>query len=118
MLKFLAQALKRNLAQQNVNIKQYNLITVFIVLVRLGGLPPLIGFFPKVIILSSISTRIFRIRILLIMSSVIDLFIYTRIAYFGLINKKSEILWLEQRSRIGQITIVITFITFNLFIII
>jgi len=61
-------------------------------LLSLGGFPPLIGFFPKWYILSSIRTNLI-ISFILILSSVINLYFYLHMVFsIFLINKNSWIL--------------------------
>nr|YP_010132857.1 NADH dehydrogenase subunit 2 [Balanus trigonus]QWC93314.1 NADH dehydrogenase subunit 2 [Balanus trigonus] len=53
---------------------------IFINLLSLGGLPPLLGFFPKWIAMMTISNN-FPILIILISSSLITLYFYTRLCF-------------------------------------
>jgi NADH:ubiquinone oxidoreductase subunit 2 (subunit N) len=53
----------------------------------LGGLPPLIGFFPKLIVLSITPNQFYLLIFVIILTSIISLFIYTRILYPSLITK-------------------------------
>jgi len=72
---------------------QINSILIFITILSLGGLPPLIGFFPKVIIVNSIVViEVVRLAVILIVFSVVDLFIYIRLSYHALTNKKSKMI--------------------------
>ena len=63
-------------------------------LISLGGLPPLLGIFPKIIILSLITHTLIQeiiISIFLIVSSAITLFFYTKIVYSCiLLNSSSQ----------------------------
>ena len=65
-----------------------------LLLITLGGLPPLIGFFPKIFIFTlSLEKRItITIRTIVILS-VIDLFVYSRLSFFGLLKQKIRIKW-------------------------
>lgn len=58
-------------------------IIIFINLISLGGLPPLTGFFIKIIVIDIITSSIFRrlIIITLLISRVISLYFYIRVMY-------------------------------------
>nr|BDI12967.1 NADH dehydrogenase subunit 2 [Abarenicola claparedi oceanica] len=56
--------------------------SLMILLLSLGGLPPLLGFFPKLLVLYSlINLNMFPLAIILIMGSTINLFYYMKIFY-------------------------------------
>lgn len=55
-------------------------ISLIINLLRLGGLPPLFGFFPKILILSSLlSSRLLTLRFILILCATLNLYYYLKI---------------------------------------
>lgn len=65
-----------------------------LLLITLGGLPPLMGFFPKIFIFTlSLEKRIaFTVRTIVILS-IIDLFIYSRLSFFRLLKQKITVKW-------------------------
>lgn len=69
----------------NINTTNLNKITLFLRLLSLGGLPPLLGFIPKIIIALRLSFKMLNLwLIILVMSSLITLFYYIRLALTGL----------------------------------
>jgi len=108
----------KNLIQQYINNNQTNNITTLLTLLRLGGLPPFLGFFPKVIILNSrISSNLILIALAIVIFSVLDLFIYTRVSYFALLNKKSHLLWIKKEKYFSFFILVIRRRLFSIVII-
>ncbi len=62
----------------------------FSIFLSLGGLPPLIGFFPKILVIQSIiNHHLSFIRILLIICSLYTLFYYLRTTYFKILKLHS-----------------------------
>lgn len=72
--------------------------STFFMLLRIGGIPPFIGFFPKlIIILQSSLWNTVTILLLLILIAVIDLFIYTRFLRVSLI-KIQNYFWMTEKK--------------------
>jgi NADH-ubiquinone oxidoreductase chain 2 len=89
----------KTLLQQSLIINQTNLFIALFLLLRLGGLPPFLGFFPKIIILqTTIKLEFISLTIILLISSITDLFIYTRLSYIALINKKRNLIWIKKEK--------------------
>lgn len=61
--------------------------SLFISLLSFGGLPPLFGFFPKWVIIQSISNSSLILLIVLVFSRLIALFFYARIMFNRLLKK-------------------------------
>lgn len=80
----------RFIFMQELKNTTYSNITFFS-LIGIAGLPPLAGFFPKILIiiyLANINRKI--LLLLLLLSSVLDFYFYTRLSYKSLINLKSS----------------------------
>nr|ACA61246.1 NADH dehydrogenase subunit 2 [Gastrimargus marmoratus] len=75
--------------------KKIIMITLFISMLSLGGLPPFLGFFPKWIAIQFMAQNlmIFTSSIL-IMSSLLTLYYYMRMMYTTLMITNSEITWM------------------------
>lgn len=70
--------------------------TLILNIFSLGGLPPLLGFTAKIIILTAIvNTKIFTTIIILVVRSVISLFFYTRLIYRNLMVKNKNFMFLN-----------------------
>lgn len=113
-----------NLKILNINqtfyLKNFNLIlklSIFIVLLSLGGLPPFLGFFPKWLIIETLtSQKIMLILTFILFFTLITLFFYLRISYNVLLIGHNEINWNFKIFFIKapiKITLLITF--FSLF---
>ncbi len=93
---------------QELKNTTYSKITFFS-LIGVAGLPPLAGFFPKILIiiyLTNINIKIFLI--LLLLSSVLDFYFYTRLSYKALISLKTNLkLKKNSRPRINQFFILL-----------
>lgn len=69
-------------------------IFLFIVLLSLGGLPPFLGFFPKWIIIETLTIiKIIRILLVIIFFTLITLFFYLRISYSAFLINNLKINW-------------------------
>lgn len=87
-----------------------------ILLISMAGIPPLIGFYPKIIILEELlSITFFLIIFILLTSTTIDFFIYTRAFYIGFLNKVPTILWIRPNKK-TSLKIFIIFRIFSLLI--
>uniref|UniRef100_UPI003002F36E NADH dehydrogenase subunit 2 n=1 Tax=Theopropus sinecus TaxID=2908872 RepID=UPI003002F36E len=77
-----------------MNHKKMIKITLFISMLSLGGLPPLLGFFPKWIVINIMVLNSFIFTaFILIISSMITLFYYMRIIYATLMIMNVETTW-------------------------
>ena len=77
-----------SLYQINYTVSSSISLIIILNIWSLGGLPPLLGFFPKLlIILECNSTNLLSILLVLILSSLIRLYIYTKILYPSLFKK-------------------------------
>lgn len=74
-------------------IKKIN-STTFLCFLRIGGIPPLVGFFPKLIIMiANINISNKFILLMILFFTIIDLFIYTRLSIPLLFRKTTEQSW-------------------------
>ena len=89
-------ASKKHFLKENERFLLFNIkekFFIFILLLRIAGLPPFLGFYIKIIILFIlISFKRFIISYILIISSILIIFIYTRIflnrlTFFDSFNK-------------------------------
>nr|YP_010352891.1 NADH dehydrogenase subunit 2 [Pseudotibiozus cerasopus]UOF70231.1 NADH dehydrogenase subunit 2 [Pseudotibiozus cerasopus] len=70
--------------------------SLFLNLLSLGGMPPFLGFFPKWIILNSISYNMMLISAILVMCSVLTLYFYMRIS-FNLLMMTPKLMWFNKK---------------------
>nr|UKO31656.1 NADH dehydrogenase subunit 2 [Limnophyes sp. YF-2022] len=82
---------------QTFYMKNLNLIlkiSIFIVLLSLGGLPPFLGFFPKWLVIETLTSQkmIFTLLFMLFFT-LITLFFYLRISYNALLMNHNEMNW-------------------------
>nr|QZI85393.1 NADH dehydrogenase subunit 2 [Limnophyes minimus] len=82
---------------QTFYMKNFNLvlkISIFITLLSLGGLPPFLGFFPKWLVIETLSSQkmIFTLLFMLFFT-LITLFFYLRISYNALLMTHNEMNW-------------------------
>nr|YP_009227888.1 NADH dehydrogenase subunit 2 [Armatobalanus allium]AII19535.1 NADH dehydrogenase subunit 2 [Armatobalanus allium] len=91
---------------QNMNEK----FMIFINLLSLGGLPPLLGFLPKWIAMMVISNN-FPVLIILIMSSLITLYFYTRICFSTFTLYMQSMTW-YQKSKTSKNFFMMSILTF------
>lgn len=69
-------------------------ISIFVLLLSLGGLPPFLGFFPKWIIIELIiKNNIFFLLIFMLFLTLITLYFYLRISYSALLLNHININW-------------------------
>nr|YP_009121658.1 NADH dehydrogenase subunit 2 [Balanus balanus]AJG02910.1 NADH dehydrogenase subunit 2 [Balanus balanus] len=78
---------------QNINEK----FIIFINMLSLGGLPPLLGFLPKWIAMMVISSN-FPILIVLILSSLITLYFYTRMCFSTFTLYMQSMVWFKKNK--------------------
>nr|YP_010827547.1 NADH dehydrogenase subunit 2 [Callibia diana]WFD61143.1 NADH dehydrogenase subunit 2 [Callibia diana] len=88
-------------------------ILVFISILSLGGLPPLLGFFPKwVMIEAMMQNSLILTAFILVMSSLLTLFYYMRIMYSTLLISSTESTWFNVNSFVKKKSLKIIFTTF------
>lgn len=92
-------------------------VFLFIVLLSLGGLPPFLGFFPKWMIIETLTIlKIMTILLIIIFFTLITLFFYLRISYSAFLINNLKINWNFRNNlqfKSFNITIIINF--FSLF---
>lgn len=93
-----------------INLKKNNLITIFIftTLISLGGLPPFIGFYPKLIIINLLNNSYIILVIILI--TLISLFYYLRIIISTIIINSLNLNFLNKNNKLNIIIIRINII--------
>lgn len=86
-----------NTINQNNLKKNRNQIKITIIsLLALGGLPPLLGFFPKILVLTeSLKLSLILLVFFFLIGSASDIYVYVRLSHLALLNKKRNILWLK-----------------------
>lgn len=111
-----------NFIFQLINFKNIKLnIIIFLNLISLGGLPPFLGFFPKLIIIKLINNSI--IIILIIFFTLISLFYYLRIIlsriilnsiklYILTIKKNKNLIYITNIRIIRNLTLILFFILY------
>nr|AYN59511.1 NADH dehydrogenase subunit 2 [Ornithodoros turicata] len=70
-----------NYINQTISFSKENSIYMIVLLMSLGGMPPMIGFFMKWMSLKIIILNMYILSIPLIISSLINLYYYTRLSY-------------------------------------
>nr|YP_010586121.1 NADH dehydrogenase subunit 2 [Diplectrona hexapetala (nom. nud.)]UZZ43857.1 NADH dehydrogenase subunit 2 [Diplectrona hexapetala (nom. nud.)] len=75
------------------NTNKFIMLMLLLNLLSMGGLPPLLGFVPKWVALNSLITVSSWMPLILIMTSLINLFYYIRLMYPHLMLNKFEIKW-------------------------
>lgn len=98
-----------NKISQNLLIRKTSKITIFISILSLGGIPPLLGFFPKLLIISTFSLTNALLIYTIIMCALVTLYYYLRITYRMLIIKSTR-LKTNINSRIRANNIIINII--------
>nr|YP_009471521.1 NADH dehydrogenase subunit 2 [Tesseropora rosea]AVH80317.1 NADH dehydrogenase subunit 2 [Tesseropora rosea] len=91
---------------QNMNEK----VIVFINMLSLGGLPPLLGFFPKWLAMLTLKSS-FPILIILISSSLITLYFYTRLCFSTFTLYLQSMTWF-QKSKPAKNFFLLSILTF------
>nr|ASY98054.1 NADH dehydrogenase subunit 2 [Empusa pennicornis] len=80
-----------------LNHKKIIKFTLFTSMLSLGGLPPLLGFFPKWLLIQYMAQNLMIITsLILIMSSLLTLFYYMRMMYSTLMITNTETTWMIQ----------------------
>lgn len=89
-----------------------------ILFMSLAGIPPLLGFYPKIVILDEIVSMSFFFMILILLrSAAIDFFIYTRTFYINFYNKSPSTLWISSNRNTHLLITVLLFRRFSIFIV-
>nr|UGS80542.1 NADH dehydrogenase subunit 2 [Waoraniella jarlinsoni] len=100
-----------NLTQFN-QINTKNFFSPFsISMFSLGGLPPFLGFFPKMLVLKNLLLNNTSISLILIMSSLITLFFYIRITIKSLTLSSNSQKWLKQDTHAKKWMIIYMLLT-------
>nr|YP_009236743.1 NADH dehydrogenase subunit 2 [Telchinia penelope]AMJ17212.1 NADH dehydrogenase subunit 2 [Telchinia penelope] len=80
----------------NFNFNYFIKLTIMFNFLSLGGLPPFLGFFPKWLVINHlILNKFFIVTFIFIMSSLIMLFIYTRIIYSSFMFYAIKLKWFK-----------------------
>uniref|UniRef100_UPI0030E4C53F NADH dehydrogenase subunit 2 n=1 Tax=Poecilochirus davydovae TaxID=3128885 RepID=UPI0030E4C53F len=64
-----------------VLLNKFQMATMMVVMMSLGGLPPFVGFLPKWMIISNCSMTYYFLMFILIISSLVSIFVYLRLIY-------------------------------------
>nr|YP_011004276.1 NADH dehydrogenase subunit 2 [Ctenophthalmus yunnanus]WPS93664.1 NADH dehydrogenase subunit 2 [Ctenophthalmus yunnanus] len=78
----------------NNSINSMTKISIFIILLSMGGLPPFLGFFPKWIIIESlINMNMYIYILMMIMMTLFTLFFYLRLSFTLIIINNFQMYW-------------------------
>ena len=84
------------ISQNNLKKNRNQIKLTLLRLLALGGLPPLLGFFPKILVLTeALKLEIILVIFFLLLGSASDIYVYVRLNHLALLNKKRNILWLK-----------------------
>lgn len=90
----------------SVNIKKSEKIRIFIIILRIGGLPPFIGFLPKWITIQRIiNNKELMILLIIIIFRLIILIYYIRIITNIILNFNSPVKWITYKNNKNVIII-------------
>nr|YP_001936224.1 NADH dehydrogenase subunit 2 [Phalangium opilio]ACA66078.1 NADH dehydrogenase subunit 2 [Phalangium opilio] len=79
------KSLKMNSINSTLFTTKKNKILIYTLMLNMGGMPPLLGFFPKLMVLSMLLKLDWMIlSMILIMSAMMNLFFYIRLSYVAL----------------------------------
>lgn len=75
-----------NTINKTISINKTKKINLYLIILSLGGMPPLLGFFPKIIVISGVllTSRIL-LPLALVASSIVNLYFYLRMTYSSLV---------------------------------
>nr|YP_004734079.1 NADH dehydrogenase subunit 2 [Thulinius sp. DVL-2010]ADK97605.1 NADH dehydrogenase subunit 2 [Thulinius sp. DVL-2010] len=94
---------------QNFN---YSLM-IFLNLLSIGGIPPMMGFFPKLNICAELlNLNLKFIFVLLFILSILDLFVYLRQTYFVNFSTPATLIWQHQMKKPLKTWMILNFIIF------
>nr|YP_009236769.1 NADH dehydrogenase subunit 2 [Telchinia perenna]AMJ17238.1 NADH dehydrogenase subunit 2 [Telchinia perenna] len=80
----------------NFNFNYFIKLTIMLNFLSLGGLPPFLGFFPKWLVINHlILNNFFIMTLIFIMTSLIMLFVYTRIIYSSFMFYSIKLKWFK-----------------------
>ena len=76
------------LSPQTINLhNNYSIISIILNILRLGGQPPLLGFFPKIIVIFTlINNNLITLAIILIITSTTSLYFYIKIILYSIFS--------------------------------
>jgi len=118
LLFLLRMGLNITVGQHRIAVNQRNSALSLVTILSLGGLPPLMGFYPKAIIISSaIQMELNRLALVIIVLSAVDVFVYIRLSYHAIMNKKSKILWLKKEKYFSISIVIIINVVFSIIVI-
>lgn len=100
------------------NFRFFNKLNLLILILSIMGLPPIIGFFIKWILIKIlIFNKFYIILIILILLTILNLFFYLKISYFLLFNFRLFNKWFLQNKIINKLNYLIIINFFNIFFI-
>lgn len=65
-------------------------INIFLLIISLGGLPPFLGFLPKLIVIESLRTSIPFILLILIIGSLLNLYYYLNLVFINILSSQKS----------------------------
>ncbi len=104
-----------NLTSLNISsTSTINTTNLFILVLSLGGLPPFLGFFPKWIVIETISPSFSAIILITLLGSVINLYYYINLIFINILPKKKIPLIIPTRHKVRVIIPLISTLTLGL----
>nr|UYB78730.1 NADH dehydrogenase subunit 2 [Ornithodoros turicata] len=100
-----------NFINQTISFSKENSLYIIILLMSLGGMPPMIGFFMKWMSLKIIIFNMYMLSIPLIISSLINLYFYTRLTYPFFLK-----IYLNNKWKLSKFNTMILFLIMQLLI--
>ena len=101
---------------KNMIIEKKKEIISLVTLFSLIGIPPLLGFFPKIIIIIRIGTLGIRgVLIILILRSTIDIYVYSRQSMLTWLTKSKRYFWRKKKRTHLIPTLIVTILIIGLF---
>lgn len=95
------------------NSNKFIIISIFLLLLSLGGLPPFLGFLPKWIIIELlVKNNIFVTLLFILFITLITLYFYLRIIYASLLLNHSNIKWSFKTNSFNKIPKILLFVIF------
>lgn len=92
----------------NINITNLQKINFSIIIIRLGGIPPILGFIPKWIVIEELITNKSNIIILfIIITRIITLFYYIRISFKLIILNSINNKWMYYKDKYSAVIFII-----------